>query len=63
MCKLKIHLFELSAVFGFPAPAQTVLSPQENNILFQGCLQATPASHAVRRAGFNTSEFEGCHEG
>jgi hypothetical protein len=25
MCKVKIHLFELSAMSGFSAPAQTVL--------------------------------------
>jgi hypothetical protein len=24
MCKMKILLFELSAMFGFPAPVQTV---------------------------------------
>jgi hypothetical protein len=56
MCKVKIHLFELSAVFGFPVPAQTVLSSQKNNILFQP--KGNAASHAVRRPGFNTSEFE-----
>jgi hypothetical protein len=41
-----------------PAPAQTVLSFQENSFLFQGCPRAPLPTHAVRRAGLNTSEFE-----
>jgi hypothetical protein len=46
-----------------PAPAQTVLSSQKNNFLFQVCPRAPLPAHAVRRAGFSTSEFESDHGG
>ena len=40
MCKVKNQLFELSAMFGLPTPAQTVLSSQKNNFLFHICRAA-----------------------
>ena len=63
MCKVKIHLFELSAMFGFICTSADRLSFQENNFLFRGCPRAPLPTHAVRRAGLNTSEFESSEGG
>ena len=35
-CKMKIHLFEGSAISDLPAPPQIVMSLQENNLLLRG---------------------------
>ena len=63
VCKVKIHLFELSAMFGFICTSADRLSFQENNFLFRGCPRAPLPTHAVRRAGLNTSEFESSEGG
>jgi hypothetical protein len=47
MCKVKIHLFELSTILGFTRAAQTVLSSQKNNFLFQFCPRAPLPVHAA----------------
>jgi len=41
---MKIHLFEGSAISDLPAPSQTVMSFQENNLLFQGLNWSLPAA-------------------
>jgi hypothetical protein len=68
MCKVKIHLFELSAMFGFPAPPKTALSSQENTFLLEGLDRSLPAAALPAQprrttAVFNASEFESCRGG
>ena len=67
MCKVKIHLFELSAVFEFVS-ADADRPAVRGRIIFSSRLdwslpELALTSHGARRTGSNTSEFESYHGG